>query len=159
MKNPINILASCFGVGLSPVAPGTMGSLFAMLFFYFTIDLGQEVQVVISVILIMLGFWICGASAIALNDHDHSSIVWDEMSVMYAILLFQNIAIFDWILLFLLFRLFDIWKPWPINYIDEQVTGGLGIMLDDIAAGLATVATFQFFKILIFYEVYRCLHP
>ena len=148
LTNPISFLASCFGVGLSPIAPGTMGSLFSILFFYFTLSFGYDLQALIFCILIISGFWICGESAKALNCHDHPSIVWDEMSVMYGILLFSDFASLDWIILFLLFRLFDIWKPWPISYIDNKLSGGTGIMLDDVLAGVTTVIIFEMIKII-----------
>ena len=70
------------------------------------------------------------------------------MSVMYGILLFADFASLDWIILFLLFRLFDIWKPWPISYIDNKLSGGTGIMLDDILAGVTTVIIFEMIKII-----------
>tara|TARA_B100000767_G_C19645917_1_gene484588 strand:+ start:456 stop:938 length:483 start_codon:yes stop_codon:yes gene_type:complete len=147
LNSPISFLASCFGVGMSPIAPGTMGSLFAILFFYLTLDLGKELQTIIFFCLIISGFWICGRSAKVLNSHDHSSIVWDEMSVMYGILLVIDISFYNWLMAFLLFRLFDIWKPWPINFIDKEVKGGLGIMLDDIFAGFATILSLKFLDI------------
>ena len=93
LKNPISFLASCCGIGMSPIAPATMGSLFAILCFYLTLDFGQGVQVIIFFALIISGFWICGRSAKALNHHDHSSIVWDEASVMYGILLLTDFFI------------------------------------------------------------------
>ena len=148
LNSPVSFLASCFGVGMSPIAPGTMGSLFAILFFYFTLGLNQESQIIIFFILIISGFWICGSSAKVLNSHDHSSIVWDEMSVMYGILLVTDISFFNWLMAFLLFRLFDIWKPWPINFIDKNIKGGIGIMLDDIFAGFATILSLRFLDIL-----------
>ncbi|OUU80206.1 MAG: hypothetical protein CBC38_02080 [Gammaproteobacteria bacterium TMED78] len=146
--NPVSFLASCFGVGLSPIAPGTMGSLFGMLFFYLTLDIGYVLQTLIFFTLIFLGSWICGESAKLLNYHDHSSIVWDEMSIMYGVLLFADSSLLDWAILFILFRLFDIWKPWPINYVDKKIGGGIGIMLDDFLAGTAAIIIFQFSRLI-----------
>ena len=71
--------------------------------------------------------------------HDHPGIVWDEMATMFTILLFQPMNWQNWLLAFILFRCFDIFKPLPISYIDKNISGGLGIMLDDIVAGVATI--------------------
>lgn len=147
LNNPVSLLASCCGIGMSPIAPATMGSLFAMLCFYLTLDFGENIQTIIFFVLIISGFWICDKSAKALNHHDHSSIVWDEASVMYGILLFIDFLPIDWVIAFLLFRFFDIFKPWPISYVDKKIGGGLGIMLDDILAGLATVITYEVVKL------------
>jgi len=144
-KNPIYIMATCFGVGLFPLAPGTFGSLFGMLVFWLTVNLGLETQAIIAGLLLVNGIWVCDVCSKRLNIHDHSSIVWDEMSVMYSLLLFVPFTGISLVAVFLLFRLFDIWKPWPINIVDSKVGGGLGIMLDDIMAGIATIF---FYKII-----------
>jgi len=143
IKDPIYIMATCFGVGLIPLAPGTFGSLFGMLFFWLTINLSHETQTIIAGLLLVNGIWICGVYSKRLNIHDHSSIVWDEMSAMYSLLLFVPFTEVSLIVVFLLFRLFDIWKPWPINIIDSKVDEGVGIMLDDIMAGIATIFVYK----------------
>ena len=139
IKNPIYIMATCFGIGLIPLAPGTFGSLFGMLIFWLTVHLGQETQIIIAGLLLVNGIWVCGVCSKRLNIHDHSSIVWDEMSAMYSLLLFVPSTGVSLLAVFLLFRLFDIWKPWPINIVDSKVHGGVGIMLDDIMAGVAAI--------------------
>ena len=139
MTNPIHFFAFCGGIGLVGVAPGTAGSLFGVLIFWLTINAGLMVQTAMAIIFLALGIWICGKSASDLGTHDHPGIVWDEMAAMFTILLFQPLNALEWLLAFILFRIFDIFKPWPINYIDEKISGGLGIMLDDILAGLATI--------------------
>lgn len=141
MTNPIHFLAFCGGVGLIPFAPGTWGSLVGVVVFYLTLAVASSVHFLIAIGFFIVGVWLCGMSSKALKSHDHPGIVWDEMSTMYAILIFQPINIKDWLLAFILFRIFDIWKPWPISFIDKRLTGGLGIMLDDVAAGLATIFT------------------
>ena len=92
-------------------------------------------RLLITVIAFMLGIWLCGETANALGVHDHSGIVWDEI-VGYLVTMIAVPLDWKWIVLgFLLFRLFDIAKPWPIGWIDSKLSGGLGIMLDDILAG------------------------
>mgnify|MGYP001159565946 CR=1 FL=1 len=137
--DPVILLASCLGAGLLPRAPGTYGSIFGMVLYFITLALGREIQIVLSVVFLLIGIQICEKAAKKLDQHDHPSIVWDEMAVMYGILLFVPITIMSWVSIFLLFRLFDIWKPWPINSFDQRVRGGLGIMGDDVLAGFAAL--------------------
>lgn len=141
MNSPIHFLAFCGGAGLIPLAPGTFGSLVGVLVFWLTLAAADSIQLLIAIGLFFTGIWLCGESSKILKAHDHPGIVWDEMAAMYAVLIFQPISINDWLLAFILFRIFDIWKPWPISFLDKKVSGGLGIMLDDIAAGAATVFT------------------
>ena len=92
---------------------------------------------------VLAGIGICGWSARRLGVHDHPGIVWDEIAG-YLVTMIAAPGGPAWILLgFLLFRLFDILKPWPIRWLDRSVGGGLGIMLDDVAAGLASLACLQ----------------
>ena len=86
--DPVILLASCFGAGLLPRAPGTFGSIFGMLIYFITLGLGKETQVALSVVFLLIGIWICEKAAKKLDQHDHPSIVWDEMAVMFGILLF-----------------------------------------------------------------------
>ena len=87
-------------------------------------------------ILFALGVWLCHSTARDLGVEDHPGIVWDEI-VGYLITMTAAPHGWRWILLgFVLFRLFDIWKPWPISWMDRNIKGGLGIMLDDLMAGV-----------------------
>ena len=90
----------------------------------------------LGVALFLAGIWICGESARRIGTHDHPGIVWDEIAGMYVVLLVVPPQISLYALAFLLFRLFDIWKPWPIRDLDHRLSGGLGIMLDDLVAAL-----------------------
>ncbi len=134
--NPINFLAFGFGAGLVSRAPGTVGTLVSVPLYYFLSKSDLGVYLSICGLVCIVGFFICGYAAKALKVHDHPGIVWDE----FAGFLITMIAIeFSWIntlIGFILFRLFDIYKPWPISWLDKQVSGGFGIMLDDIVAGL-----------------------
>lgn len=139
MSNPIHFFAFCGGIGLIGLAPGTAGTLFGILVWWLTLDAGFLIQSLMAIIFLTAGIWICGKCAKDLNVHDHPGIVWDEMATMFTILLFQPMNWQNWLLAFILFRCFDIFKPWPISYIDKNISGGLGIMLDDIVAGVATI--------------------
>ena len=136
LTDPVNFVAFGFGTGLSPIAPGTVGSLIGVLFAWLTRDLGLAIQLATAALLILPGIWICGESARRIGVHDHGGIVWDEIAGMYVTLLVAPPTIAAWILAFGLFRAFDIVKPWPIRELDHRLGGGLGIMLDDLAAAL-----------------------
>ncbi len=136
LTDPVNLLAFGFGTGLAPLAPGTVGSLLGVALAWLVIDLGIEIQVAIAVFLSLAGIWICGESARRIGVHDHGGIVWDEICGCYVTLLVAPPEITAWALGFLLFRGFDIVKPWPIRDLDHRLSGGLGIMLDDLVAAL-----------------------
>ena len=148
--NPIHFLSLGFGSGLSPYAPGTAGTLAAIPVFWLMAPLPLELYLGIVVLLFIVGIYLCQKTTDKLGAHDHSAIVWDEV-VGY---LLTMIAVpFDWrwvILGFFLFRLFDVWKPWPVRLLDRHVGGGLGIMLDDV--GAAVYAALSLHAILYIYE-------
>jgi len=134
LRDPVHLLALGFGAGLVPVAPGTAGTVVGVLIDPLLRPLGLELRILLVAVMAIAGVWICGASARRLGVHDHPAIVWDEI-VGYLALMLLLPAGWTWALLgFAVFRLFDIWKPWPIRQLDHAVGGGLGIMLDDIAA-------------------------
>ncbi len=136
LTDPVNFLAFGLGTGLSPVAPGTVGSLLGVALAWLTMDLGLYVQLAVAVAISVAGIWICGESARRIGVHDHGGIVWDEIAGMYVTLLVAPPTILGYALGFVLFRVFDILKPWPIRDLDHRLGGGLGIMLDDLAAAL-----------------------
>jgi len=136
LTDPVTLLAFGLGTGLAPVAPGTFGSLFGLVIAWWTLPLGLEWRIVVAIGLVLSGLWICGAAARRTGVHDHPGIVWDEIAGMYLVLLFAPPGLFAWALGFGLFRLFDIWKPWPIRDLDHRLGGGPGIMLDDLVAAL-----------------------
>ena len=136
LTDPVHILAFGLGTGLAPYAPGTVGSLLGVLLAWLTLDLGLIAQIGVAIGLSVAGIWICGESARRLGIHDHGGIVWDEIAGMYVTLLVAPFTLSAWILGFLLFRAFDIVKPWPIRDLDHRLGGGLGIMLDDLVAAL-----------------------
>ena len=135
MRDPVHWPAFGFGLGLMPVAPGTFGSLLGIPLWWFTPPV-LWAQLLVAVVVVVAGVWICGESARRIGVHDHGGIVWDEVAGMYLTLLVVPRE-FLWIVAsFLAFRLFDILKPWPIRDLDHRLQGGLGIMLDDVMAAL-----------------------
>ncbi len=136
LRDPVHLLAFGFGSGLSPWAPGTMGSLLGVALAWWTLPLTGELRLLVAIALILSGIWLCGESARRIGVHDHPGIVWDEIAAMYLVLLLLPPSLPLWALGFGLFRLFDIWKPWPIRDLDHRLRGGLGIMLDDLVAAL-----------------------
>lgn len=137
VSDPILFLAFGFGSGLAKKAPGTFGTLAAVPL-YLALVQAQSLIVysVVTLLVILVGVWICGQAAEKLGEHDFGGIVWDEIA---GLLVTMWLVPFTWqavALGFILFRVFDIVKPWPIRWIDRQVHGGLGIMLDDVLAGV-----------------------
>lgn len=134
LRNPIHFLSFGFGSGLSPKAPGTMGTIVAIPIFLAISQLTLALYLFIVVIIFLVGCWASGKTANALKVHDHPGIVIDEIAG-YLITMIMVPVTWYWVFLgFLLFRLFDIWKPWPISMLDKQVKGGFGIMIDDVLA-------------------------
>ena len=139
--NPIHLLALGFGSGAAPKAPGTCGTLVAVLIYWPLSQLSPEHYLLMLLVTSVMGIYICGQTAKDLGVHDHGSIVWDEF-VGFWITMFAAPVGWVWVVVgFVLFRFFDIIKPWPISWIDKNLSGGWGIMLDDIAAGAAASLT------------------
>jgi phosphatidylglycerophosphatase A len=135
LRDPWSWPAFGFGLGLIPFAPGTWGSLPGIALWWFT---PKDIysQCTIAALCFVAGIWFCGVSARRIGVHDHGGIVWDEIVGMYVTLMVIP-AEPVWVLgAFVLFRIADIWKPWPIRDLDHRLHGGLGIMLDDIVAAL-----------------------
>ena len=128
-------LAVGFGSGLSPWAPGTLGSLVGLLLFIPLSQLSIIYYLLVVLLIAIAGIWICGKTAKDWGTHDHGAIVWDEIAGQLLALSAMALTPFNLIAAFILFRFFDILKPWPISWADRKVSGGLGIMLDDILAG------------------------
>jgi len=140
LRDPVHFFALGFGSGLAPVAPGTFGSLVGLLLALAIAPLGWWVAFAVAVAAAVAGVWICGESARRLGVHDHSAIVWDEVAGMMIVMLAAPPTLWGTVAAFALFRLFDVWKPWPIREVDHGMRGGAGIMLDDILAALLAVA-------------------
>ena len=141
IKHPSTLLATWFGLGLIPKAPGTWGSLGAIppaiIVFHFT---GLIPFIASLILLTPIAFWATAKYEKATNTHDNKQIVIDEVIGQWiALLPVFCFAGLNWILIgiaFILFRLFDIIKPWPVSHFDKNVGGANGVMLDDIVAGI-----------------------
>jgi phosphatidylglycerophosphatase A len=139
---PDYFIAYGFGSGLAPKAPGTAGSLLGLILFIPALSFPVLVQIEIIIAAFALGVIISEKVALDLNVKDPSGIVWDEFVGMWIVLLW--LPSIEWLLpAFLLFRLFDIWKPWPVSLADRKLEGGPGIMLDDVIAGLYALGSLQ----------------
>lgn len=135
-QDPRFFLALGFGSGLMPIAPGTWGTLAAMPVYLLLANSGWVFYSTFTCVAFILGVFVCDRVSRDLGAHDYSGIVWDEI-VGYLITMFLAPPGFIWMLIgFVLFRVFDIWKPQPIGWVDRRVQGGLGIMLDDVLAAI-----------------------
>ena len=143
MGNFVHLLAFGFGAGCSPKAPGTMGTLLAVGVYLPLSHLPLAAYIGVLAVVILVGIWLCDRAARDLGVHDHPGIVWDEIAG-YLLTMLAAPAGWVWIVAgFALFRLFDIWKPWPIGWLDRHVGGGFGIMLDDLVAGVFAAVCLQ----------------
>ena len=140
LKDPIMVLALGFGSGLVPKAPGTAGTLLAVPLCLALQNLSLMMYGIVTIMVTVVGVYVCSYSIAKLGEHDHPAIVIDEIAG-YLITMFAVPKGWEWLLAgFVLFRIFDVLKPWPISWLDKNVKGGLGIMLDDVIAGLASLA-------------------
>ena len=135
LANPIHLLAFGFGAGLSPKAPGTVGTAVAVLIYLALPSMSPIIYAGLVLLSFIFGIWLCGKTAEDLGVHDHGGIVWDEFVGMWIALGLFPDNIYGVLMAFTLFRLFDVLKPWPISWLDEYLPGGLGIMVDDVVAG------------------------
>lgn len=143
-RDPVLLVAFGFGSGLAPKAPGTAGTLLGVAAHLATQSLDLPLRIAIVLAAFALGVWVCGVAAKRLGVPDHPGIVFDEV-VGYLIAMLTAPAGWLWIGAgFVLFRLFDIWKPWPISLADRRVHGGFGIMLDDALAGALVAVILSF---------------
>ncbi len=139
---PDYFLAFGLGSGLSPKAPGTLGSLVGLLLFIPILFLPLIVQFAVVIVGFVFGCWICDRVAADMSVKDPGGIVWDEFVGMWIVMLW--LPGWYWLpVAFALFRVFDILKPWPVSLADRSITGGLGIMVDDVLAGLYALGVLQ----------------
>lgn len=143
LRNPVHLLAFGLGSGCAPKAPGTFGTLAAVPFFLLLALLPLPLYLLLVVAAFGLGVWLCERTSRDLGVHDHGGIVWDEFVGLWLALVplvpTWQFALRDWLGLaagVVLFRIFDILKPWPIRWLDARVHGGFGIMIDDVVAGI-----------------------
>ncbi len=137
-------VACGFGSGLVPKAPGTAGTLVAIPLVLLLQVLGNVGYFVVTAAMFVLGIFVCHHAARVINDDDPGIVVWDEIVGYCAALIFVPVNPVTVILAFIVFRMLDIFKPWPISYFESRLSGGFGIMFDDLAAGLMTNFLLQF---------------
>ena len=143
LRHPLDFMALGFGSGLVPKGPGTAGTVVAVPVYLLLQPLSVTVYLALVAALFIVGIPICAHAARRMGVHDHPGIVWDEI-VGY--LVTMTFAPQGWLWIaagFVLFRLFDIAKPWPIRLLDRKVGGGFGIMVDDLLAGIFAAAVLQ----------------
>ena len=149
LSHPAHFLSFGFGSGLSPIAPGTMGTLVAFpIFAYLKSWFGQSDVFFLGFIaqLFLLGIWLCGKTGKAIGEDDHSGIVFDEIVAFLLVLFFTPEGFFWQAGAFLLFRFFDVLKPPPIAYYDRMLHGGFGVMFDDLLAAFYALICLALFR-------------
>ncbi|NOT15502.1 MAG: phosphatidylglycerophosphatase A [Methylotenera sp.] len=134
LQHPAHFFALGFGSGLAKYAPGTFGTLVA--FPLFLLMPNNVLGLLIIAALFILGVYFCEVTGKNLGVPDHGAMVWDEIVAFLLLLYFVTPSGLFWLVAFILFRLFDIWKPFPIRYFDAKLKGGFGVMFDDILAAL-----------------------
>ena len=140
LKDPVVFIAMGLGSGLSPKAPGTAGTLLTVPLVYFLQQQSILVYALTILFVLATGSWICGYAAKKLQVHDHSGIVYDEVAGFLITMFMVPVGCY-WLLAgFVLFRFFDAVKPWPISWFDKNISGGFGIMFDDVIAGLLSLS-------------------
>ena len=143
LKNPVVLVALGFGSGLAPKAPGTAGTLVAIPLYLQMQSLPLSVYASITLACAFIGIGICGYAANKLGVHDHPAIVFDEIVGFFIAMFAAPAGLLPLLAGFLLFRLFDALKPWPISWFDRNIHGGFGIMFDDVLAGVMSLAVLQ----------------
>lgn len=140
LRDPAQLIAFGFGSGLAPKAPGTFGTLAAIPLYLLLAQLPLAGYLLATLAVIVIGIWASDVTCRRLGVHDHSGIVIDEFAGFFVTMAVMTPTLPSVVAGFLLFRLFDVLKPWPISVLDRRVHGGVGVMLDDLAAGVLAAA-------------------
>jgi phosphatidylglycerophosphatase A len=149
IAHPVHFLALGFGSGLMPWLPGTFGTVAAVPVYLLLAPLAWPYYLGITALMFVAGVFLCEKTARDAGVHDHPAIVWDEI-VGFLVTMFAVPQGWPWVLAgFLLFRLFDMVKPWPISLLDRYVKGGFGIMIDDVVAGVFSLLIMQLLVVLL----------
>ncbi len=136
LSDPLLCLAFGFGSGLSRYMPGTIGTLAAIPIYFLLIQTPLWLYIALTLLAVVTGIWICQNAADKLKEHDYGGIVWDEVAGYLITMSLVPYSLKNLLIGFILFRILDILKPWPIKWADKHVSGGFGIMLDDVMAGI-----------------------
>ncbi|NDP46851.1 MAG: phosphatidylglycerophosphatase A [Sulfuriferula multivorans] len=146
LTHPVHFVAFGFGSGLSPVAPGTVGSLVGFPLYYVMSGLPMLTQAVILAVLFLVGIWICAVTGKAVGEADHPGIVWDEIACFAMVLAITPMTPIWWAGAFAAFRFFDIVKIWPASWVDNNLKNGFGVMLDDLVAAMYAILVIVGFR-------------
>ena len=144
LAHPAHFFGLGFGSGLAPKAPGTFGTIVGLPLFWLISGYTLNIQLTVITVLFIIGIYICDKTGKALGVADHGAIVWDEIVAMMLVLAFAPFTWLGWLAAFLLFRLFDIWKPYPICYFDAKLKNGFGVMFDDLLAAIYAILSLKF---------------
>lgn len=150
LATPANFLALGAGSGLAPFAPGTFGTIAAIPLAVLMPN-NLAIYTLVIAVLFIAGVWLCDSCANNLGVHDHPAIVFDEWVGYLITMIAVPRSVWFLVLGFALFRLFDVLKPWPIGMADKRVSGGLGIMVDDVIAGVFAAVSMQLIILLLSY--------
>lgn len=137
--NPWVFIACGFGVGTLPVMPGTYGTLLGVGLMWLLSPLALWLRIGVLVLLFVSGIFLCGYANRQFGTEDHPAAVWDEVVAFPWVMLAIPLTPVTIVIGFLLFRFFDIIKPWPIGWVDKNVHRGFGVMLDDWLAAIASL--------------------
>ena len=143
LSHPSHFIALGFGAGLARLAPGTLGTLVGLPLFYCLMATPELVHYTTIAVLFFIGIPICTKTGKALGVADHGSIVWDEIVAMMLVLEFTPHSAKWWLTAFTLFRIFDIWKPFPIRQCYAKIKGGFGVMFDDLLAAIYAIVALK----------------
>ena len=148
LSHPAHFFALGFGSGLAPKAPGTFGTLVGLPLFWLISSLNLPLQISIILALFIVGVYVCDVTGKAIGVADHGGIVWDEIVAIMLVLAFLPPHWLSYLIGFALFRLFDIWKPYPICQFDAQLKNGFGVMFDDLLAAIYAILAYKVLEIL-----------
>lgn len=144
LSKPTHFIALGFGSGLAPKAPGTFGTIAAIPLFLLLCNLTPFYYALVVLIICLVGVYVCGETARDIGVHDHGAIVWDEFAGFFITMFMVPVTWQSVFVGFILFRVLDILKPWPISIADKKLSGGFGIMFDDILAGAIALVIMHF---------------
>jgi len=142
-SHPAHFFSLGFGTGLAPKAPGTIGTVVGFPLYFLIQPQAIHTQLAVILILFAMGIWFCHLTGKAIGISDHGGIVWDEIVAMMLVLTFTPDTYFYYFFSFVLFRLFDIWKPFPIRQCDAHLKGGFGVMFDDLLAAIYAIISLK----------------
>lgn len=143
LAHPAHFIALGFGSGLAPVAPGTFGTLAALALYWALAQVLPPLAIaLLAVPLFFVGVWACEVTGRHLGVADHGAMVWDEVVAFLPLAALASASLWLQLVAFGLFRLFDVWKPFPIREFERRLKGGFGVMFDDLIAAAYAYAAF-----------------